>query len=185
MKGLNKNYQALIFSFLVALLIITPILSSSIRSTYLYFIINLVIIALGAESGLLSFVFSKPPPPPPPADHQDKAIDDDHTHQPKTIQKSVSEKVTSTTVRLTVKKSPSMPSIFFIGGGEASMDGEGGDTAVEEQDEELVGGGGGGVNGHDQLFTKAENFIGNFYKQLKMQRQDSWNRIHGFYQKAF
>ena len=63
-----------------------------------------------------------------------------------------------------------MPTLLFIGGGEADeqvMDEE------LEAEEEL-----GGVNGQE-LFTKAEAFIGNFYKQLKMQSEESW-----IYQKA-
>lgn len=36
----------------------------------------------------------------------------------------------------------------------------------------------------EELYTKAESFIGNFYRQLKMQREDSWNRLCGIYKRS-
>lgn len=36
----------------------------------------------------------------------------------------------------------------------------------------------------DELYVKAESFIGNFYRQLKMQREDSWNRLCGIYKRS-
>ena len=54
-----KKSQVLVLSLLTILLIIAPLLSSSLRPTYIYFITNLLMIALGAETGVLSF-FSKP-----------------------------------------------------------------------------------------------------------------------------
>lgn len=36
----------------------------------------------------------------------------------------------------------------------------------------------------EELYTKAESFIGNFYRQLKMQREDSWNRLCGMYKRS-
>jgi len=36
----------------------------------------------------------------------------------------------------------------------------------------------------DELYAKAESFIGNFYSQLKMQREDSWNRLCGIYKRS-
>lgn len=35
----------------------------------------------------------------------------------------------------------------------------------------------------EELYTKSESFIGNFYRQLKMQREDSWNRLCGIYKR--
>ena len=86
------------------------------------------------------------------------------------VEKSASERVVCVTKVDKVQNSPSMPTLFFIGGGEA--DEEVMDEELEAE-EEL-----GGVNGQE-LFTKAEAFIGNFYKQLKMQSEESW-----IYQKA-
>jgi hypothetical protein len=65
-----------------------------------------------------------------------------------------------------VKKIPSMPSIFFIGDGEDDLE-VNKDEEVEVEDEIC------GVNGQE-LFAKAEAFIGNFYKQLKMQREECY-----------
>lgn len=112
-----------------ALLIITPLLSTSLRFKYLYFIVNILIIALGAEAGLLSF-FLHNPKPPPSLPHDDDA-------------QSPSEEIT----------------IFYLHD-HAQDD----DRLMEDDD----------VEDHE-LYHKAETFIGNFYKQLKMQRQESWN----------
>ncbi|XP_048318787.1 uncharacterized protein LOC125418674 [Ziziphus jujuba] len=219
-----KKSQILMLSLLAILLVIAPLLSSSLRPTYLYFIINFLIIALGAEAGLLSF-FSKPYSDDKkntslahqkPAvvthsvpDHKkgsavnsnskpicssdvdrEKVVPecDETTKANKVVERSMSEKTTGS-VRSSaerVKKCPSTPSLFFIGGGEAEaeMDINGDnyyqeEVEVEEEEEEV-----GEISGQE-LFAKAETFIGNFYKQLKMQREESWKRIHGFYQRAF
>ena len=190
---------------LAVLLIITPLLSSSLRPTYLYFIINILIIALGAEAGLLSS-FSKPSEdrkqtvlaaPKSLASSEtspdngvvrttnDKVVAPASTEKKaKVVEKSASEKFVGSVKIGKVTKCPSMPSLFFIGGGESEAE----DVAEEACAEEEVKGeekdGEEEVSGQE-LFTKAETFIGNFYKQLKMQREDSWKRIHGFYQKAF
>lgn len=216
-----KRSQILL-SFLASLLALTPLLSSSLRTTYLYFIINLLIIALGAEAGLLSSLLSNPNPhnldekrsiPIPRKVHAEvldaSAKDNDHTHnnsnsssmmnnrscngasdnkmKVKVVEKCSSEKISfgqaTNKLSVKVKRCPSTPSIFFIGGGESQpQDDQPGrlETDVEEEEEEVAE----GISGQE-LFTKAENFIGNFYKQLKMQREDSWKKIHGFYQKAF
>ncbi|PON91919.1 hypothetical protein TorRG33x02_122500 [Trema orientale] len=207
----NKS-QVLILSLLAVLLIIAPLLSSSLRPTYLYFITNLLIITLGAEAGLLSLIFSKPslednnnktkntfPVPQKTAgvlaseassekrvvlsntndsDEKFNGFDQTAGKKVKGVEKSLSEKITGAVKADRVKKCPSMPSLFFIGGGENQ--GYFDEDYYEEEEEELVG----EITGQE-LFTKAETFIGNFYKQLKMQREESWKRIHGFYQRAF
>ncbi|KAF4380192.1 hypothetical protein F8388_020375 [Cannabis sativa] len=252
MENKFKKSQVLVLSLLAILLVIAPLLSSSLRPTYLYFITNLLIIVLGAEAGLLSLIFSKPLEennnkiknttyvvPPTPPHHQKPAgiiiassseeasplkitshnvvvaninynnnkneqvkhngpadqtiIDISHTSSAsekkvKIAEKTRSQKVVgSVKAAVRVKKCPSMPSLFFIGSGdhqkEEDFDGDidGDDDFVEKKKEEEVGG---EITGQE-LFTKAETFIGNFYKQLKMQREDSWKKIHGFYQRAF
>lgn len=198
-----KRSQILMLSILAALLFVTPLISSSLRPKYLYFIINLLIIALGAEAGLISAAFSKPveeykkhavvPLTTKPArsfvtappDHQASTTDqaNEAPAKAKVLEKSASENIVSTVVKVDhkVKKCPSLPSLFFIGGGDH------GTKAVEDvtkEHEEEGEGEVGGISGQE-LFTKAETFIGNFYKQLKMQREESWKRIHGFYHKAF
>lgn len=194
-SGVFKKSQILMLSLLASLLIVTPLLSSSLRPTYLYFVFNILIIALGAEAGLLSSGPSKPP-----EDHknaQGASTDDEATKagasppnseikKVKAVEKSASEKISGAVKVNKLKKCPSTPSLFFIGSGETETAddhrvlGVGLYEEKEEEEEEEVG----GLSGQE-LFTKAEMFIGNFYKQLKMQREDSWRRIDGFYQKAF
>ena len=184
-----KKSQILILSLVAALLFIVPLLSSSLRPTYLYFVLNLLIIALGAEAGLLS-MFSRPAyvAAKPVTTQEAKSVeskDDQKQVAPessekkvKVVEKSASEKIVGTIKVDKVKKCPSTPSLFFIGSG--GTEAEAVDEEHEEEEEEVVG----GLSG-PELFAKAESFIGNFYKQLKMQREESWKRIHGFYQKAF
>ncbi|KAJ6377459.1 hypothetical protein OIU76_026434 [Salix suchowensis] len=183
-----KRSQILVLSLLAALLIVTPLIPSSLRPKYLYFIFNLLIIALGAEAGLISAAFSKPVVPlttkparssvTAPPDHQASTADQADEAPAK------AKNYGSTVIRVDrkVKKCPSLPSLFFIGGGdhgaEAVEDVRGGHEEEEEEGEV------GGISGQE-LYTKAETFIGNFYKQLKMQREESWKKIHGFYHKAF
>ncbi|KAB5534315.1 hypothetical protein DKX38_017401 [Salix brachista] len=192
-----KRSQILVLSLLAALLIVTPLIPSSLRPKYLYFIFNLLIIALGAEAGLISAAFSKPVVPlttkparssvTAPPDHQASTADqaDEAPAKAKVFEKSASENYGSTVIRVVrkVKKCPSLPSLFFIGGGDhgaEAVEDVGGDHEEEEEGEGEVG----GISGQE-LYTKAETFIGNFYTQLKMQREESWNKIHGFYHKAF
>ena len=183
-----KKSQILILSVVAALLFIAPLLSSSLRPAYLYFVLNLLIIALGAEAGVLS-VFSRPAyvAAKPVTTEEVKAVeskDDQKQVAPtsnekkvKVVEKSASEKIVGTIKVDKVKKCPSTPSLFYIGSGETEAEAV---DEVHEEEEEVVGG-----LSEPELFAKAETFIGNFYKQLKMQREDSWKRIHGFYQKAF
>ncbi|KAJ8534430.1 hypothetical protein K7X08_016158 [Anisodus acutangulus] len=49
-----KISQVLKLLLIASLLIVTPLLSTSLRTTYLYFIVHLLIISLGAEAGLIS-----------------------------------------------------------------------------------------------------------------------------------
>ncbi|KAL1185046.1 hypothetical protein V6Z11_A01G088300 [Gossypium hirsutum] len=176
-----KKSQILTLSTVAALLFIAPLLSSSLRPTYLYFILNLLIISLGAEAGLGSL-------------------------QPKKLrvvlkvqmllllQQALKRKVIKLLRNLSekkiivgsikadkVKECPSTPSLFFIGSGETETGAVNREELEMEEEEE---GDVGGLSG-PELFTKAEIFIGNFYKQLKMQREESWKKIHGFYQKTF
>ncbi|XVE80427.1 hypothetical protein DITRI_Ditri14bG0138700 [Diplodiscus trichospermus] len=189
-----KKSQILTLSLLAALLSIAPLLSSSLRPTYLYFVLNLLIIALGAEAGLLS-VFSRPAyvAAKPVTTQESKSVeskkDDQKQVAPpsiekkaKAVEKSASEKTVGTVIKVDkVKKCPSTPSIFFIGSGEITEAAEAVDEEHDQEEEKEVVE---GLSGQE-LFAKAETFIGNFYKQLKMQREESWKRIHGFYQKAF
>ncbi|PSR85313.1 Histone H2B.3 like [Actinidia chinensis var. chinensis] len=181
----SKKSQILKLSLIALLLILTPLIPTSLKPIYLYFLFNLLIISLGAEAGLLSF-FSKPPEDKKP--QNPNVVEGTVTataaatpNKPKAVEKCSSEKIVGAAKAHKVRKSPSTPSIFFIGGGEREERAvvEDGDDDGNEEEEEV-----GGLSGQDQLFIKAETFIGNFYKQLKMQREDSWKRIHGFYQNS-
>ena len=215
MKNSNKS-QMLKLSLIASLLIIAPLISSSLRGTYLYFIFNLLIIALGIEAGLLSSSSSNTPfnydkktnttvlvvevPQKPTkllerhalvlkaastADEKAMSTCTDHLmiiprKKEKVVEKCSSAKVFSSVVKMhKMKKCPSTPSIFFIGGGETEaeeLELSCQNDQLEEFDEVVPSG--------QELYNKAETFIGNFYKQLKMQREESWQRIHGLY-KAF
>nr|KYP52185.1 hypothetical protein KK1_025923 [Cajanus cajan] len=177
-----KKSQVLVLFVLVVLLLITPSLPSSLRLTYLYFITNFLIMALCAEAGLLS-VFASPSEDR----RQSSSVTSEATSEKREasnstpsvasavsehVEKSASERGVCVTKVDKVQNCPSVPtSLFFIGGGEAGE--EVMDEELEAEDEI------GGVNGQE-LFAKAEAFIGNFYKQLKMQSEESW-----IYQKAF
>ncbi|KAG4952942.1 hypothetical protein AAZX31_14G020800 [Glycine max] len=174
MNKFNKS-ELLVLFVLTLLLAITPLLPSSLRPTYLYFIFNVLIIALAAEAGVLSVsskpledkkqhvsVTQKPVMPPEvyePEERVEVGASEHDEKKPKVVEKPASdEKIVGVTE---VKKFPSMPNLLLIGGGES--EGEVMDEEIEAEDEV------GGVNGQE-LFAKAEAFIGNFYNQLKKDR---------------
>lgn len=217
MKNSNKS-QMLKLSLIAALLVVAPLLSSSLRGTYLYLIFNLLIIALGVEAGLLSsssssntsttfdydrknnttvLIVEVPQKPTEKSERHglvlkatstadDKAMSNCNDQlfiiphkKEKVVEKCSSAKFFSSVVKVhQMKKCPSTPSIFFIGGGETeteelelSYKNDHFNELDQEFDEV--------VPSDQELYNKAETFIGNFYKQLKMQREESWQRIHG------
>ncbi|CAL0307388.1 unnamed protein product [Lupinus luteus] len=183
-----KKSEVIVLFVLAVLLLITPSLPSSLRPTYLYFIFNLLIIALGAEAGLLSALEDIKQKPRMPSEviifekreassititkvvENGSDVSEHDEKNPKVVENFASEKINVGVVKVDkVNRCSSMPSLFFIGGGEADIE-----EVIDDDDEivaedEIVG----GVNGQE-LFTKAEAFIGNFYKQLKMQGEESW-----------
>ncbi|MED6134711.1 hypothetical protein PIB30_039632 [Stylosanthes scabra] len=159
--------QVMVLIVLALLLAITPLLPSCLRPTYLYFIFNVLIIALGAEAGLLS-AFSKPtedrkqPPQESAAITEKREASsivitgtDVSDHKEKKHSKIVGEGVTNNNTNNNNEVDEN--EVMFM---EMEME----EIEVEE---EIAG-----VNGQE-LFAKAEAFIGNFYKQLKMQREES------------
>jgi hypothetical protein len=180
--GKVDKSQVIMLSFLAFLLVITPFLPSSLRPSYLYLIFNILIIALGVEAGLLP-VFSKPSEL-----HVSVSVTQKHAMQVqeeketcsitnnactvsdeqsekkhKIVEKSACEKkivFIGVSKVDKVKKCHSMPNLFYID-----------DLEVNDEEVELVEDEVCGVNGQE-LFAKAEAFIGNFYKQLKMQREE-------------
>ncbi|OIW16362.1 hypothetical protein TanjilG_19078 [Lupinus angustifolius] len=179
-----KKSEVIVLFVLALLLVITPSLPSSLRPTYLYFIFNLLIIALGAEAGLLSALEDIKQKPTMPSEviisekregsnitiTSGSDVSEHNEKKPKVVEKFVSAKIHVGVVKVDkVNKCPSMPSIFFIGSGEADFEEVIDDDEEIVAEDEIVE----GVNGQE-LFTKAEAFIGNFYKQLKMQGEESW-----------
>ncbi|KAK2377877.1 hypothetical protein QL285_078504 [Trifolium repens] len=194
MNKVDKS-QVIVLSFLAFLLVITPFLPSFLRSSYLYLIFNILIIALGAQAGLLS-AFSEPSEdkkqhvsvsvtqkqtqkhamleqkeiePCSIINNACSVSEEQNEKKPKVVEKSAPKKkivFVGVSKLDKVEKSPSMPSIFFIGDGEDDLE-VNKDEEVEVEDEIC------GVNGQE-LFAKAEAFIGNFYKQLKMQREECY-----------
>ncbi|XP_033508777.1 uncharacterized protein [Nicotiana tomentosiformis] len=179
--------QVLKFLLIATLLLITPLLSSSQRTPYLYFIVNLLIISLGAEAGLISSKSphdnnSSSPDIIIKQQQQQQIISPSVT---KVVEKCASEKIVGVTKVLendAVKllECPSTPSLFFIASNEDS-EAKDHEIVKEEflEDEEIR------EISEQELFNKAETFIGNFYMQLKMQREESWQRLHDFSQRAF
>ncbi|WOL17541.1 hypothetical protein Cni_G26334 [Canna indica] len=202
--------------FLLILLLFIPFISPSFRPSYLYLLLNILIIALGLEAGFLKAISkphdSKKTPSTAPAagasllpatavtdnnatNNKNKfinaveAVPDnattnksmfiiDYPHQgippaARSTPRPVVKKFNAPRLR-SLKRCDSKPSIFFIGGG---SDGESG---VRRDHEEKYWEEGGDLS-KQELFTKAEAFIGSFYMQLRMQREESWKKIHGFY----
>ncbi|CAN4103992.1 unnamed protein product [Withania somnifera] len=140
----------------------TPIISSSQRTCYLYFIVNLLIISLGADAGLITF-FSK-------FQNDDKNPSTTSIKQQRMVEEKCEyEKIVEVTklvdkdYQVKLQKNPSTPSLFFIGNCEDSSEVK--EEEEEEEEEEEIS--------EQELFNKAEIFIGNFYNQLKMQREES------------
>ncbi|KAL5101284.1 hypothetical protein RYX36_005611 [Vicia faba] len=190
MNKIDKS-QLIVLSFLAFLLVITPFLPSSLRPSYLYLIFNILIIALAVQAGFLSafsdhsedkkhhvsvcskqkHTMQEPKEKEATTTNINSAnfiSEEQKVKKPKVVQKSSSKKkvvcVGESKVDK-VKKCPSKPSLFYIEDGEEDSEVKNNEE-VEVEDEIC------GVNGQE-LFAKAEAFIGNFYKQLKMQREES------------
>ncbi|URE37842.1 hypothetical protein MUK42_13247 [Musa troglodytarum] len=177
-------------AFLLALLLFTPLIPSSLRTSYLYFLLNILIVALGLEAGFLAAI-SRPheekkahnsveTPIPVEAVVRDAAADATKLVSPHERVEQAAKPARQPAVQTraqTLKRCPTRPSLFFIGGGPE------GDSFVKEEKEERAEEA--GELSKQELFAKAEAFIGNFYKQLRMQREESWKKIHGFYHRAF
>ncbi|KAK1297821.1 hypothetical protein QJS10_CPB14g01344 [Acorus calamus] len=190
------TYEFLKVSILIAFIVAAPLVSESMRVPYLYLFLNFLIIALGAESGVLAKPSVEKKPinvhvhtpieASSPTTNQTcaiKAIDDDKPKEEKAVmameEKPVLARIVSVTkVRKAPKRCPSIPSLFFIGGCHED------EPELVEEEEEVYQDVRGELSGQE-LFAKAEMFIGDFYKQLKMQREESWKKIHGFYHKTF
>nr|CAD1834900.1 unnamed protein product [Ananas comosus var. bracteatus] len=212
MEKLPPFSQLAKVALLLLLLLLTPFISSSLRPSYLYFILNILIVALGVEAGVLRAASGprnekKPTAAPTPINlgtscsspHNTRSDSTASTHISK-IENFVSNCIkagadkastqTSSIVSMKpvakekvgkrvdgLKRCPSRPSLFFI----SSFEPEDGEAEKEEEEEEWKD-----LEAEKQeLFAKAETFIGDFYKQLKMQREDSWKKLQDLYHRAF
>ncbi|ONK69893.1 uncharacterized protein A4U43_C05F27950 [Asparagus officinalis] len=200
MQAIKKSQLAKIFLLVLflTLLFLAPFIPSSRRTSYLYFILNLLVVVLGAEAGFLSAI-SKP--------HEEKKplVTSMSTASP--VTETVSEQASRQQVIKPViigkplvveeekkvnkeglKRCKSRPSLFFIASFEPEREEEKEEVEMEKEEEVVVVRnmvGDIGELSKQELFMKAEMFIGNFYKQLKMQRENSWQKLQGLYHKAF
>ncbi|KAJ4781647.1 hypothetical protein LUZ62_020643 [Rhynchospora pubera] len=189
-------------AFILIFILLTPLVPSSLRPPYLYFLFNILVVSLGIESGLLKAITSpheeKKPNSIPQAPILYPNIQNGSNVMTRTrsiaaiANQALAKPIEKAKVEIggiigvnKLKKCASRPSIFFIGGLESEHEckkenkKENKEEEKEEQwmeTEEMT---------KQELFAKAESFIGNFYRQLKMQREESWKKIHGLYHKAF
>ncbi|RWW82276.1 hypothetical protein BHE74_00009268 [Ensete ventricosum] len=176
-------------AFLLVLLLFVPFISSSLRTSYLYFLLNILIVALGVEAGFLDAISrhqeekkAQNTAAAPAAGGAAPVVAANHAAEVVNPRERAPQQmpVVHKSAKVapgpqTLKRCPSKPSLFFIGGFEGDSAGK----QWEEEEEES------GELSKQELFAKAEAFIGNFYMQLKMQREDSWNKIQGLYHRAF
>ncbi|KAJ8492981.1 hypothetical protein OPV22_014702 [Ensete ventricosum] len=160
MDKLPKSQVAKMVLFLF-LLIIIPFVSTSLRSYYLYFLLNTLIIALGIEAGLLNMI-SVPRYEKINAAATAIASAIDVAEAVHDAQEPAAETVSRVATRVQkLKRCSSRPNLFFIGNDEV-------DGRVEQ--EEFICESNGELS-KQELFAKSEAFIANFHKQLKMQRE--------------
>lgn len=243
MEKLHKVGQITKTLLVSVLLMVIPFISSSMRTSYLYFLLNILILVLACESGILQVGAL---PDPNSTDHEKKRVaapistpyhwSSSQAHgqinsttsatnnsscvgvgsfllnkQPilvpaenptavliekavvvaETKNKSVSS-VQKKQRQQVMKRCPSVPSLFFIGtyddNNEDITEEYYYDPQEEHPVEEEIATSVTMMDEDDmltkqELFSRAEMFIGNFYKQLKMQREESWKKLHGLYQR--
>jgi Cotton fibre expressed protein len=185
---------------LLIFVLLTPLIPTSLKHPYFYLLFNILVVALGIESGLLKAVTSPHEEkkhnstPPTPLFMTPQTLHPSIYNDSKVMTRTQSiaaiatqalekpmEKANDETATLSrivqvnkIKKCASRPSLFFIGGleseSEYTMESRKEDKWMEA--EEMT---------KQELFAKADNFIGNFYRQLKIQREESWKKIHGLY----
>lgn len=196
---------------ILLLFLLAPLVPSSLRPPYLYLLFNTLVVVLGVEAGFLCSGprDGKKQPPPTPSSTTGAAspnltkpsdnvvVTDSHLVSGTTVTPTLPDSLNLKEVKPAdavvkdvvgaakkqkkkIKKCPSRASIFFIG----SVDADGWedvDATVHEEKEEEGKDAGELIMSKQELFTKAEAFIGNFYKQLKMQREESWKKLQDLY----
>ncbi|KAK1307639.1 hypothetical protein QJS10_CPA09g00660 [Acorus calamus] len=173
-------------SIIFAFIAFAPFVSESFRVPYIYLFLNYLIVVLVVDSGVLAYISES-------YDGNSSTINGMVTSPltmdvrivgstnvesneviekfKKVMEKPILEKVESAAKAHKLTRLPSMPSLFFV----ECLKEEGFEDMEEEEEveeEEVF------EEEAQELFTKAEMFIGSFYKQLKLQRQESWKKIH-------
>ncbi|KAF3791923.1 hypothetical protein EJ110_NYTH13162 [Nymphaea thermarum] len=192
MEKLQTSQFAKLVLIALFVLLFTPFVSTWMKPPFLFLLLNLLILALGAESGIFTSSDSKAHEEKPTSttttttttttifvSHKEKKDDklasaNDHGRainsgcedDAKVVGKPKADKIVKVVRVRSVKKCPSTPSLFFIDDHDDQSKEE---EEVGEDDEKTAA----DELSAQELFFKAESFIGNFYKQLKMQREDS------------
>ncbi|CAN6486105.1 unnamed protein product [Victoria cruziana] len=188
MEKLQGSQFAKLVLIALFVLLFTPFVSTWMKPPFLFLLLNLLILALGAESGIFTATFnSKVHEAEKPitttttivVSHKEKqdeklinakcrgeAIKSAGGDGAKVAEKPAAEKIVKVVRVRSVKKCPSTPSLFFID----DRDDRSKEEEVVEEDAEKSAA---DELSAQELFTKAESFIGNFYKQLRMQREES------------
>ncbi|KAJ6811173.1 uncharacterized protein M6B38_155545 [Iris pallida] len=187
---------------LLSFLVLTPFISAPLRSSYLYFLFNLLVILLALDAGLLASIskphddIKKPPPSSSSSSSSTQKLNElDMTistqeavtmavRRPLQKQRLLlqaekpKKKVVAPPERVQMlKRCRSKPSIFFIGSCDLDEEEDRQQQEAVQVEEKVAAAAAaaervGDLMSKQELFMKAETFIGNFYKQLKMQRQD-------------
>lgn len=209
---------------LLLLFLLVPLVPPSLRAPYLYLLFNALVVGLGVQAGIISVSSrSNLTGQPPAAAATAVTPNHDHhlvTSQPPVMaaplpgrlrevnllaDRGAVNNVVAVAKKLKEKisKVPSRASIFFIGSLDPHDAGEvvdatsstlHDDLAEEGQKRWKVDASSRDLMSKQELYAKADAFIGNFYKQLKMQREESWNKLqdlcsyhhhHNYRAKAF
>lgn len=194
---------------LLLLFLLVPLVPPSLRAPYLYLLFNALVVALGVEAGFLSVSTRTKLTGQPPAAAAAVTPKPDHhlvTSQPPIMAASLPGRLREVSLladrgavknmvgvakklKEKISKVPSRASIFFIGSVDPDDAGEIVDATSTLQDNQAgegqkrwkVDASFGDLMSKQELYTKADAFIGNFYKQLKMQREESWNKLQDLY----
>ncbi|KAI0511407.1 hypothetical protein KFK09_012037 [Dendrobium nobile] len=111
MEKMNK-FQLVKATVLLLLLLVIPFVSSSMRPSYLYFLLNILILSLGIEAGFIAAISN-------PRD-----------------EKKIVASAAITVNKL--KKCPSVPSLFFIGSYETEEEETKSEYEQEEEEEGVM-----------------------------------------------
>lgn len=145
--------------------------TSWLRPPYLYLVLNVVIVTLGVKSGVLTssgeakIVESENSSRSPPED--DLGCSDELENGEE------NQCFSSHFVDVEAEQGELNGLLKVVNGDDNYGEGEEEEEEQEDEEEETE-------LSSEELYKKAEVFIGNFYRELKLQRnEDSWRKIHG------